>query len=368
MIKKLISILAASLLLSAAARAGDKISVLIVDGQNNHAWQQTTPLMKKELEACGRFNVDVATSPAKVNPPSKPKEPNKPKEPSKPVDGNDATAKAKYEKDLADYQKAQAKYEDDLAKFQKTLPMLQAKYEDDLAKYKAAEGAYREAMAKFRPEFSKYQVVLLNYNGDPWSEAAQSDLEEYVAGGKGGLVIVHAANNSFTGWKQYNLMIGMGWRGNSFGDRLTTDDQGKEVRVDKGKGPGAGHGAKHPFTITIRDRSHPIVKDMPVEWKHASDELYHGMRGPIENVHLIATAYSDKNFGGTGENEPMIWTVSYGKGRVFHTPMGHDTESMHCLGFIATLQRGTEWAATGQVTVALPKDFPTAEKTSSRGK
>ena len=98
---------------------------------------------------------------------------------------------------------------------------------------------------------------------------------------------------------------------------------------------------------------------------HGADELYHGLRGPIENVHLLATAYSDKGKGGTGEHEPMIWTVDYGKGRVFHTPMGHDLDGMRCLGFAATLQRGTEWAATGKVTLPLPAPFPTADKTSS---
>jgi type 1 glutamine amidotransferase len=323
------------------SRAEDKISVLIVDGQNNHAWQQTTPHMKKWLEECGRFTVSVATSPAKVSPPNKPKEPTKPK-------------------DTTD-EKAKAQYEDDQAKYKKAI----AKYDEDLAAFKKAEPTYREEMSNFRPDFSKYQVVLLNYNGDLWTEVAQKDLEEYVSSGKGGLVIVHAANNSFSGWKEYNQMIGMGWRGSPFGDRLITDDQGKEIRVEKGKGPGAGHGAKHPFEIVIRDREHPIVKDMPVEWMHASDELYHGMRGPVQNVHLIATAFSDKKFGGTGEHEPMIWTVTYGKGRVFHTPMGHDLESMRCVGFITTLQRGTEWAATGAVTIPLPKDFPTADKTSS---
>jgi type 1 glutamine amidotransferase len=88
------------------------------------------------------------------------------------------------------------------------------------------------------------------------------------------------------------------------------------------------------------------------------------MRGPIKNVKVLATAYSKKP-GGTGEHEPMIWTVAYGKGRVFHTPMGHDLEGMRCIGFVATLQRGTEWATTGKVTVPLPENFPTAEKTSS---
>ncbi len=218
---------------------------------------------------------------------------------------------------------------------------------------------------KFPPDLDTYQVVLSNYNGSPWPEEMQKSLEDYVKNDKGGLVIIHAANNSFGGWAEYNRMIGMGWRDNKFGDRLILDADGKEVRVPKGKGPGSSHGPKHAFLVTVRDAEHPVTKGMPHEWMHAADELYHGMRGPIEHVHLLATAYSDKKKGGTGEHEPMIWTVSYGKGRVFHTPMGHDLEAMRCLGFIATLQRGTEWAATGKVTLPLAENFPTAEKTSS---
>ncbi len=217
----------------------------------------------------------------------------------------------------------------------------------------------------FPQDLGKYDVLLSNYNGADWPAEFRTALEDRLKEGKIALVIVHAANNSFGGWGEYNKMIGMGWRDNKFGDRLILDDAGKEKRVPKGEGPGAGHGPQHAFTVTLRDAEHPVVKGMPKEWLHAQDELYHGMRGPAENVHLIATAFSDKAKGGTGEHEPMIWTVTYGKGRVFHTPMGHDLTGMRCLGFVATLQRGTEWAATGQVTLPLPKDFPTAEKTSS---
>jgi type 1 glutamine amidotransferase len=138
--------------------------------------------------------------------------------------------------------------------------------------------------------------------------------------------------------------------------------------VPKGSGPGAGHGAGHAFKVVIRDGEHPVTKGMPQEWMHATDELYHGMRGPAEKVHLLATAFSDKSKGGTGEHEPMMWTVAYGKGRVFHTPMGHvmgpNLTAMQCVGFIGTLQRGTEWAATGKVTLPLSEKFPTAEKAS----
>jgi type 1 glutamine amidotransferase len=299
----------------------EKIRVLIVDGQNNHQWQATTPHMKKWLESCGRFSVDVATTPPKPRPPQKPKTDN---------------------------------------------PETKAKFQDEVARFKAQEASYKAEMEKFSPAFEKYHVVVSNYNGDPWPAATKSSLEMLLRDGKIGLVIVHAANNSFTGnWPEYDKMIGMGWRGNNYGDRLIVTDDGKESRIQKGQGPGAGHGPRHPFVIALRDRSHPVVKDMPPEWLHAIDELYHGMRGPVQNVHLIATAFSDKKKGGTGEHEPMIWTVSFGKGRVFHTPMGHDLEAMRCVGFIATLQRGTEWAATGKVSIALPADFPTASAAKS---
>ncbi len=303
------------------ASSSDKIRVLIIDGQNNHNWRATTPLMKQELESCGRFEVEVATTPERPHAPAKPK------------DGRNEAEQAKYKKALAEY--------------------------------KDKQDNYTKKMSQFHPDLSKYHVVLSNYNGDAWSKEFQKDLEDRLREGKIGLVVVHAANNSFGSWGEYNRMIGMGWRDNKFGSRLTLDADGKEARLPKGKGPGAGHGAYHPFPITLRDAEHPITKGMPREWMHAGDELYHGMRGPIENVHLLATAFDEKKFGGTGEHEPMMWTVSYGKGRVFHTPMGHDDRSMRCVGFVGTLQRGTEWAATGRVTLPLPKDFPTADKTSS---
>lgn len=300
-----------------AKAQGKSVRVLIIDGQNNHNWKATTPIMKKALEDA-QFQVDVATAPG--NPGGTPK---------KPKDNDDPAAKAKYEKELADYQKS-------------------------LAVYKAA-------MAKFHPDLTKYDVVVSNYNGDTWSKELQDDLEKSLKSGKIGLVIVHAANNSFGNWVEYNLMIGMGWRGNNYGKRLKLDDQGKQILVPKGQDEGSGHRYSGPFQLVIRDSNHPITKGMPQEWMHYNDELYDNMRGPIEHVHLLGTAYSK----GTKTHEPMIWTVSYGEGRVFHTPMGHDVGAMQCVGFITTLQRGTEWAATGKVTIPIPQNFPTAAKTST---
>ncbi len=223
----------------------------------------------------------------------------------------------------------------------------------------------KEAWESFRPDFTKYDVVLSNYNGEAWPEAVQKALESYIAAG-GGLAVIHAANNSFEGWAEYNKMIGLGWRGSKFGDRLTVDDSGAVIRTPKGQGPGSGHGPQHEYKVMIRDANHPITSGMPNEWMHARDELYHGQRGPAENMHILATAYSAKEKGGTGTNEPMIWTIPYGKGRVFTTVLGHvsgsDITGIRCTGFRTVMLRGTEWAATGKVTIPIPDDFPTSSQ------
>jgi type 1 glutamine amidotransferase len=108
------------------------------------------------------------------------------------------------------------------------------------------------------------------------------------------------------------------------------------------------------------------MKGLPKRWMHAGDELYNKMRGPGTNMTILATAYSDPSNSGTGRDEPMLMVSTFGKGRVFHTTMGHDIPALSCVGFIATFQRGTEWAATGNVTQKVPADFPTADKVSIR--
>ena len=221
------------------------------------------------------------------------------------------------------------------------------------------------AWDSFRPNFSKYDVILSNYNGQPWPAVVQKALEDYVAGG-GGLAIIHAANNAFPDWPAFNKMIGLGWRNPGYGDRITVDEDGKVVRTPKGQGPGSGHGPTHAFKVVVRNADHPITQGMPAEWMHAKDELYHGQRGPAEHMEILATAYSDKAKGGTGTNEPMIWVIPFGKGRVFTTVMGHamgdDITAINCLGFRTVMLRGTEWAATGKVTIPIPDDFPTASQ------
>ena len=207
----------------------------------------------------------------------------------------------------------------------------------------------------FAPEFSKYDVVLSNYFGREWPESAHANLEKFVEAG-GGFVAFHAAVASFPEREAYNRMIGMGWRDARFGSRLAIGLSGEVVRQPAGEGAGAGHGARHEYALHSRSSQHPVMAGLPDTWMHTADELYHGMRGPIENVEILATAYSPV----TKLNEPLLWTVPYGKGRVFVTVLGHDALALKCVGFQTTLARGCEWAASGKVSFERPVNFPTA--------
>lgn len=219
-------------------------------------------------------------------------------------------------------------------------------------------------MSAYKPNFSKYQLVVLDYYGDPWPAETQSAFESYVSGG-GGVVVYHAADNAFPDWKEYNKITGLGgWenRNEKNGPYIRWRDGGF-VR-DTFAGRGGSHGRQHAFRVTVRDTMHPITKGLPKVWLHSQDELYSELRGPAENLNVLATAFADTSKGGTGEHEPMLMTLNYGKGRVFHTVLGHAMgdsayPAMECVGFIVTTQRGAEWAATGAVTQAIPEVFPT---------
>jgi hypothetical protein len=222
-------------------------------------------------------------------------------------------------------------------------------------------------MASFRPDFSKYDVVLSNYNGEDWPETTRKDFERFVYRG-GGFVVVHAADNAFPDWKAYNQMTAIGgWNGRTekHGPYLYINERGATIR-DGRPGPGGHHGPKHEFVVQVRDHTHPITQGMPKQWLHTRDELYDLMRGPAKQVQILVTAYSSPAMDGTGRHEPSAMVIRYGKGRIFHTTMGHDPVALRCIGFITLLQRGTEWAATGKVTQTLPPNFPTATQSASK--
>jgi uncharacterized protein len=275
-----------------ASAAGKPIRVAILDGESGgpyHDWRLTTPVLKKELEETGLFEVTVITAPASS-----------------------------------------------------------------------------EGFSGFKPVFDHYQAIVMNYDAPDWPEDLRAQFEKYVSDG-GGLVIVHAADNAFANWPAYNQMAGIGgWRGRNEKAGPHWYWQDGKVVSDTTPGRAGQHGARLPFEITVRDPEHPIMKGLPPVWLHANDELYGALRGPGENMTVLATAHGDPKNRGTGHDEPMLMVLRYGKGRIFHTTLGHDVFAMSCVGFITTFQRGTEWVATGKVTQKVPATFPTAKTVSYR--
>lgn len=311
-----ISLMSVVCVVMLALPAHAKLKALIVDGQNNHAvWPKSTIMMRQYLQETGLFEVDI--------------------------DRTQYTWKAEREKAYLP-----------LAGVGETQDLKQPKTDPD-----------------FIPDFSKYDVVISNFGwkAADWPKATQKKLEDYMKNG-GGFVSVHAADNSFPKWKEYNKMIGLGgWGGRNEkdGPYVYYSNEGELVR-DTSKGGCGAHGPQHQFPVTVRVPDHPITKGMPKVWLTTKDECYAKLRGPAENMTILATGKDQTDKAPTDRHEPMLIVVEYGKGRIFHTTLGHDDYSCEGVGFIVSLTRGVEWAATGKVTQPIPEDFPTAEKASYR--
>lgn len=227
-------------------------------------------------------------------------------------------------------------------------------------------------MSGFVLDFSPYQLVVLDYNGDAWPEETNRRFLSFVENG-GGIIVYHAADNAFSGWPEYNQIVALGgWEGRNEKSGPYVYWQDGRLVKDSSPGVGGSHGRQHTYVLNGRDMKHPITKGLPLKWLHGKDELYDRMRGPGDIANLLYTAYSDKETGGSGREEPLLFTVSYGKGRIFHTMLGHagatveDCPAMQCTGFQVTLLRGAEWAATGKVKQKVPKDFPTEMAATDR--
>ena len=227
------------------------IRVLILSGQNDHDWRQTTPFLRQALANTGRFDVRVCESPAGLTP---------------------------------------------------------------------------ETLAAF-------DVLVDDYAGPRWGNSTEQAVQSFVKSGKG-LVAVHAALYGFSGsdWTEFGEMTKVA--------RVTPP-------ADQFTGPA------HFLQLNITRSEHPIVANLKTEFRVA-DKLCRSLT-LLPGAEVLATARDIQSNGPAASVEPVLFVGNYGAGRIFCTALGHELAGMNERAFLTTFARGTEWAATGKVT--LPPDI-----------
>jgi len=166
------------------------------------------------------------------------------------------------------------------------------------------------------PALNDYDVVVLHFMD--WKRpapgaGARKTPPAFVQGGKG-LFVLHFACGAFDDWPEYGNLTGRVW------DKKNT------------------HDPRGPFEVKIVNPDHPVTKGMASF--QADDELYFCLVGerPID---VLATARSKVR----KKDYPMAFALSYGKGRVFNTPLGHDVKAIEMPGVAELIRRGCAWAA-----------------------
>ena len=178
-------------------------------------------------------------------------------------------------------------------------------------------------------DFKKYDAVLSNWNAWPegklkWPKSTKKGLMKYIKRG-GGFVLFHAASAAFYEWEDFHKLISATWE-----NGVST------------------HGKITQHQIVIKDNSHPITKGISDFW--ITDELWVNVKTQ-PNINLLAESYSDPKNNGSGKMEPVFLWNKKGLGRCFNSILGHNAEALQNSYLKTILLRGTEWAATGNVTL-----------------
>jgi uncharacterized protein len=168
---------------------------------------------------------------------------------------------------------------------------------------------------------ARYDLVFLHYynaQSPTLSAAAKENLLSFVSHGKG-FAVSHLSSASFKEWPEFGKLCGRYWVMGS-----------------------SGHGPRTPFKARIAKKDHPITQGL--EDFEADDELYAKLQGdtPINVLVEADSSWSNKT-------EPLVFTLEYGEGRVFHETFGHDGKALDNPTIQKLIQRGCEWAATGKV-------------------
>ncbi len=228
------------------------------------------------------------------------------------------------------------------------------------------------AWQAWTPRFKDYEAVVMNYNsGDArgslrWPAGKETELQDFVRDG-GGLYALHAANNSFPDWAEYNKMIAQGWRDKLFGYAIQVDSSGTPKRIAPGIGDGTSHGNRVDVPIRLVN-AHPIHKGFPRVLMATDLEIYRYARGPAEDFEVISYAFDGPASGGSNAYWPIELMIDYGRGKVYNSTMGHlwpgeiQPDAVKDAAFQTTLIRATEWLARREVFQPVPAVFNTASK------
>ena len=194
-------------------------------------------------------------------------------------------------------------------------------------------------------ELNQYDVILSNWNtwpdvtGERWNPDLEKAFLNFIGGGKG-FVVVHAGSSTLQDWPEFQQIAGGTW--------------GKDI---------TGHGPIHTFKVDIDDKNHPVLKGL--KEFYIKDELWNRTKFQ-DDIHIVCSAYSSPEKKGTGKNEPVVITTKYGKGRGFYSVLGHNKATMQNTAWKTLLLRGTEWAATGKVTIPVQEPWPENSEIAER--
>lgn len=163
-----------------------------------------------------------------------------------------------------------------------------------------------------------YDVLLLhfkNYKPLKRDAKAKENLAKHVREG-GGLFVYHFACGAFEDWPEFEKIAGRIW------------DPKLRAHDPYGK-----------FDVHFIDKEHPIVKGLGNF--ETQDELYTCLKHSEVPIRILAEAKSKVD----GKCYPMAFVLEYGKGRVFHTTLGHDGPSVDSAGFSDMMHNAVRWLA-----------------------
>jgi type 1 glutamine amidotransferase len=218
--------------------------------------------------------------------------------------------------------------------WKKTTPEIQSCLEET-GKFRVDIEENVSAMAA--DAFAPYAVILSNFNTygknppkGEWSKETKKAFTDHIAKGNG-LVIVHAGSSVFYDWPEFQQLACGTWKENT------------------------SHGKIHLNRVTFTDADSPITNGLNPFW--IRDEFWQNI-SVAPDAKTLASVTPDPAFRGSGNPENIIFSTTTGGGRGYAIFLGHDVITMRNPAWRTLLQRGTEWAATGKVTIPPAENWP----------